>query len=69
MLAARSGHPGLLRRLALSRHRGISLNLRDTMPSTRRKSAPIPVDKVDKKNAPLLDDIRLLGRLLGEVIR
>ncbi|WP_235972151.1 phosphoenolpyruvate carboxylase [Aquariibacter albus] len=39
------------------------------MPSTRRKSAPSPVDKVDKKNAPLLDDIRLLGRLLGEVIR
>ena len=35
----------------------------------RRNDAPPPPRRAAEKNQPLVDDIRLLGRILGDVIR
>ncbi len=40
----------------------------NTLPS-RRAKAPLSSPKVPDKDQPLIDDIRLLGRILGDVIR
>ncbi|MBA4175353.1 MAG: phosphoenolpyruvate carboxylase [Leptothrix sp. (in: Bacteria)] len=47
-----------------------SSTLARTNPARRTKSSPaVPSDDAATKNKPLVEDIRLLGRILGDVIR
>jgi phosphoenolpyruvate carboxylase len=40
-----------------------------SMPRSRTTSLPVKTDSAAQKNKPLVEDIRLLGRILGNVIR